>query len=280
MSAETVIKVKNLSCLSGSQFLLNNISWQVNRGEQWVVFGRNGCGKTTLLSIIAGYKSYTSGTLEVFGKQYTAENILDIRKKIGWISASFFDKCYLQESALDIVLSSLSGALGVPFDVSNAQIAKAKRLLSDLGLEDKIHSPFDLLSKGERQHVLIARAFMTDPEILILDEPGTGLDVLARERLLVTIKELAAAKDTTIIYVTHYPEEILPFFDQAMLLRNGTVYKIGPTAELFSSEVMSDFFSYPVTIKYANERYNFSIRSEALDVSNVRSEERTVNYNA
>lgn len=280
MSAETVIKVKNLSCLSGSQFLLNNISWQVKRGEQWVVFGRNGCGKTTLLSIIAGYKSYTSGTLEVFGKQYTAENILDIRKRIGWISASFFDKCYLQESALDIVLSSLSGALGVPFDVSNAQIAKAKRLLSDLGLEDKIHSPFDLLSKGERQHVLIARAFMTDPEILILDEPGTGLDVLARERLLMTIKELAAAKDTTIIYVTHYPEEILPFFDQAMLLRNGTVYKIGPTAELFSSEVMSDFFSYPVTIKYANERYNFSIRSEALDVSNMRSEERTVNLNA
>ena len=280
MSAETVIKVKNLSCLSGSQFLLNNISWQVKRGEQWVVFGRNGCGKTTLLSIIAGYKSYTSGTLEVFGQQYTATNILDIRRKIGWISASFFDKCYLQESVLDIVLSSLSGALGVPFEVSNAQIAKAKRLLSDLGLEDKIHSPFDLLSKGERQHVLIARAFMTDPEILILDEPGTGLDVLARERLLVTIKELAAAKDTTIIYVTHYPEEILPFFDKAMLLRNGTVYKIGPTAELFSSEVMSDFFSYPVIIKYANERYNFSIRSEALDVSNVRSEERTVNYNA
>ena len=267
MSAETVIKVKNLSCLSGSQFLLHNISWEVKKGEQWVVFGRNGCGKTTLLSIIAGYKSFSSGELEVFGETYNASNILDIRKRIGWISSSFFDKYYHEERVIDIVLGALSGALGVPFEVENAHIAKAKRLLTDLGLKDKIDSTFDMLSKGERQHVLISRAFMTDPEILILDEPGTGLDVLARERLLATIKELAAERDTTIIYVTHYPEEILPSFDKTLLLRNGATYKIGTTNELFTSEVMSDFFSYPAVIKYSNERYNFSIESEALDTT-------------
>ena len=267
MSAETVIKVKNLSCLSGSQFLLHNISWEVKKGEQWVVFGRNGCGKTTLLSIIAGYKSFSSGDLEVFGQKYNASNILDIRKRIGWISSSFFDKYYHEERVIDIVLGALSGALGVPFEVENAHIAKAKRLLTDLGLKDKIDSTFDMLSKGERQHVLISRAFMTDPEILILDEPGTGLDVLARERLLATIKELAAERDTTIIYVTHYPEEILPSFDKTLLLRNGATYKIGATSELFTSEVMSDFFSYPAIIKYSNERYNFSIESDALDTT-------------
>lgn len=267
MSAETVIKVKNLSCLSGSQFLLHNISWEVKKGEQWVVFGRNGCGKTTLLSIIAGYKSFSSGELEVFGQKYNAANILDIRKRIGWISSSFFDKYYHEERVMDIVLGSLSGALGVPFEVKNAHIAKAKRLLTDLGLKDKIDSTFDMLSKGERQHVLISRAFMTDPEILILDEPGTGLDVLARERLLATIKDLAAERDTTIIYVTHYPEEILPSFDKTLLLRNGATYKIGATQELFTSEVMSDFFSYPAVIKYSNGRYNFSIESEALDTT-------------
>ena len=197
---------------------------------------------------------------------------MDIRKQIGWISSSFFDKYYHEEAVLDIVLSSLSGALGVPFEVTNAQIKKAKRLLTDLGIPDKIHATFDMLSKGERQHVLIARAFMTDPQILILDEPGTGLDVLARERLLATIKDLAAARDTTIIYVTHYPEEILPSFDKALLLRNGTVYKIGATQELFTSEVMSDFFSFPVNIQYANERYNFSIRSEAIAVAADRKD--------
>ena len=272
MSPETIVEVKNLSCLSGSQFLLNNISWTIKQGEQWIVFGRNGCGKTTLLSIVAGYKQFSSGKLTVFGQSYSAENILDIRKQIGWISSSFFDKYYHEEAVLDIVLSSLSGALGVPFEVTNAQIKKAKRLLTDLGIPDKIHATFDMLSKGERQHVLIARAFMTDPQILILDEPGTGLDVLARERLLATIKDLAAARDTTIIYVTHYPEEILPSFDKALLLRNGTVYKIGATQELFTSEVMSDFFSFPVNIQYANERYNFSIRSEAIAVAGDRKD--------
>ena len=272
MSPETIVEVKNLSCLSGSQFLLNNISWTIKQGEQWIVFGRNGCGKTTLFSIVAGYKQFSSGKLTVFGQSYSAENILDIRKQIGWISSSFFDKYYHEEAVLDIVLSSLSGALCVPFEVTNAQIKKAKRLLTDLGIPDKIHATFDMLSKGERQHVLIARAFMTDPQILILDEPGTGLDVLARERLLATIKDLAAARDTTIIYVTHYPEEILPSFDKALLLRNGTVYKIGATQELFTSEVMSDFFSFPVNIQYANERYNFSIRSEAIAVAADRKD--------
>ena len=266
MSEDVVINVKNLSCLSGSQFLLNNISWQVHKGEQWVVFGRNGCGKTTLLSIIAGYKSFSSGTLEIFGQSYNAANILELRRRIGWISSSFFDKYYHEEGVLDIVLSALSGTLGVPFDVSNAQMIKAKRLLIDLGLKDKIHATFDMLSKGERQHVLIARAFMTDPEILILDEPGTGLDVLARERLLATIKDLASAYDTTIIYVTHYPEEILASFDKTLLLRNGAVYKLGLTRELFTSEVMSDFFSYPAQIHYTGERYNFAIPAEAIAV--------------
>lgn len=266
MSEDVVINVKNLSCLSGSQFLLNNISWQVHKGEQWVVFGRNGCGKTTLLSIIAGYKSFSSGTLEIFGQSYNAANILELRRRIGWISSSFFDKYYHEEGVLDIVLSALSGTLGVPFDVSNAQMIKAKRLLIDLGLKDKIHATFDMLSKGERQHVLIARAFMTDPEILILDEPGTGLDVLARERLLATIKDLASAYDTTIIYVTHYPEEILASFDKTLLLRNGAVYKLGLTRELFTSEVMSDFFSYSAQIHYTGERYNFAIPAEAIAV--------------
>jgi iron complex transport system ATP-binding protein len=263
MSAETVIKVKNLSCLSGSQFLLYNINWEIKKGEQWVVFGRNGCGKTTLLSIIAGYKSFSSGELEVFGQTYDASNILDIRKRIGWISSSFFDKYYHGERVLDIVLASLTGALGMPLEVENAQLAKAKQLLTQLGLRDKIDNTFDMLSKGERQHVLIARAFMTDPEILILDEPGNGLDVLARERLLATIQTLAAGRDTTIIYVTHYPEEILPSFDKSLLLRNGAVYQTGTTQELFTTEVMSDFLNHAIHVEYTGERYNFSLPSDA-----------------
>ena len=264
-NTENIIEVENLCCLSGSQYLLNNINWKVKGGEQWVVFGRNGCGKTTLLSIIAGYKSFSSGTVKVFGQEYTKDNILDIRKRIGWVSSSFFDKTYQQEAVFDIVISALTGAMGRDFHVSNKDIAKARLLLERLGLKTKIDASFATLSKGERQNVLIARVFMTNPEIMILDEPATGLDVLAREVLLATIKELAEDQNTTMIYVTHYPEEILPSFDKCLLLRNGATYKIGPTKDLFNSEQMSDFLSYPVQITPADGRYAFAIQSAGLE---------------
>ena len=262
---EILIDIKNLSCQAGYQYLLRDINWQVKPGEQWVVFGQNGCGKTTLLSIVAGYKGYSSGELRIFGEEYAPENIVNLRQRIGWISSSFFDKCYTTEIVLDIVLSGLFGTLGLQFDIENAHIIKARDLLIELGLKDKIMSPFDLLSKGERQQVLIARAFIASPEILILDEPGTGLDALARERLLATIKALADAKETTIIYVTHYPEEILPSFDHCLLLRNSAIYRLGSTEELFTSEIMSDFFNYPVLVsREADERFDFTIDSEAI----------------
>ena len=150
---EILIDIKNLSCQAGYQYLLRDINWQVKPGEQWVVFGQNGCGKTTLLRIVAGYQGYSSGELRIFGEEYAPENILNLRQRIGWISSSFFDKCYTTEIVLDIVLSGLFGTLGLQFDIENAHIIKARDLLIELGLKDKIMSPFDLLSKGERQQV-------------------------------------------------------------------------------------------------------------------------------
>ena len=258
---KTLINVEALSCQAGAQYLLHDINWEIKEGENWVVFGRNGCGKTTLLSIIAGYKAFSNGKLMVFGEQYTEENILDLRKKIGWISSSFFDKFYHSERVLDIVLSGLYGTLGTNFAISNNDIKKAKSLLREVGLERKIVSTYDMLSKGERQQVLIARAFMSNPEILILDEPGTGLDAMARAKLLETLRELAERSNKTMIFVTHYPEEILPPFDHCVLLRDGVIYKTGATEELFVSEIMSDFFEYPVEIKKEDELYTFKIES-------------------
>ncbi len=230
MANENIIEVENLCCLSGSQFLLNNISWQVKRGEQWVVFGRNGCGKTTLLSIIAGYKSYSSGKVKVFGEEYTKDNILDIRKRIGWVSSSFFDKTYTQESVFDIVISALTGAMGRDFNVSNKDIAKARLLLESLGLKTKIDSSFTTLSKGERQNVLIARAFMTNPEIMILDEPATGLDVLARRELWQVIRSLRGR--VTVILTTHYLEEAEALSDRIGILSHGRLRICGTAQEL------------------------------------------------
>ena len=262
--AETLLKVESLSCQAGAHYLLHDINWEIKEGENWVVFGRNGCGKTTLLSIIAGYKAFSNGRLTIFGEEYTEENILSLRKRIGWISSSFFDKFYHSERVIDIVMSGIFGTIGTNFNVTNEDIKKAKHILSEVGLKDKIAVTYDILSKGERQQVLIARAFMSNPEVLILDEPGTGLDAMARAQLLETLKQLAEEKEKTVIFVTHYPEEILAPFDHCVLLRDGVIYKIGMTEDLFIPEVMSDFFEHPVGIKKEDELYTFKIESDSM----------------
>lgn len=243
---EPIIKINNLSYKSGYTYLLRDINWEVQKGEHWVVFGLNGSGKTTLLSMIAGYRRQTHGSLQLFGKPYCDETVFDFRQKVGWVSSSFFDKYMNHESALNIVLSGLSGTLGLSGGITNKQVKMAKLLLKQFNLGDKIDYPFDILSKGERQNVLIARALLPQPEILILDEPSTGLDVLAKEYMLSVVRELAANTDITMLYVTHYAEEIQPLFQHSMLLKKGRVYAKGLTEDLFQDERLTGFLEYPV----------------------------------
>lgn len=245
---ELVIETTKLSCKSGRRYLIKDIDWQVNRGEHWVVFGMNGSGKTTLLSAIAGFKQPTHGELRVFGHSFTKDNILEIRRRIGWVSSSFFDRYYTKESALDIVLSGKFGTLGISDAVYDGDIKRAKALLKELHLGDKISRPFHMMSKGERQNVLIARALFFNPDILVLDEPCTGLDVLAREHLQNTVQDLAKNTEVSIIYVTHYTEEILDIFTKALLLRQGCVYAQGKREAIFTEEIMGDFLGHSVTL--------------------------------
>lgn len=250
---EPIIKVENLCCQADNRYLLRDINWQVAKGERWVVFGLNGSGKTTLLSIIAGYKMPTGGSVEVFGEPYSQDNILSVRKRIGCVSSSYFDKYYTKESALTIVLSGLCGTLGVDSTVKADDFIRAKALLSEWNLDRKFDFPFSMLSKGERQNVLIARALIAEPEILALDEPGTGLDVLAREQLLRKIDQLAAETAMTIIYVSHYPEEILPIFDRCLVLRRGRLIKKGELTEIMTTEQLTEILEADVTVTYLQD---------------------------
>lgn len=245
---QPIIEAKGLSCLVGHQYLLHNINWQVHSGEQWVVFGMNGSGKTTLLSIIAGYRPFTHGSLKVFGETYTQDNILAMRQKVGWVSSSFFDRYYHKETPLEIVLTGKFGTLGMRGAISDKDVIRTQKLLTAFRLGDKINQPYQLLSKGERQNVLIVRALFSKPELLILDEPCSGLDILARDRLLDTVGFLAEKSKITIIYVTHYTEEITPIFDNALLLSHGRIYAQGKTKALFTPDAMEKFLGYPVQI--------------------------------
>ena len=257
---DKIVTVEKLCVQSSSRYLLRDINWEVKRGEQWVVFGLNGSGKTTLLSVIAGFKEPTAGRVTVFGEAYSQANLLKNRRRIGWVSSSFFDKYYTRESALNIVLSGLSGTLGITGAISEEDVLKAKALLAEWHFGDRIDMPFSLLSKGERQNILIARALIAEPEILVLDEPGTGLDVLAREYLLQKINTLADRRQMTIIYVTHYPEEIQPIFQHCLILREGQIAASGPTSALLSSACLSEALQAAVTVKQeADGRFNLRV---------------------
>lgn len=248
------IDIKNLNCKMGTHYLLKDINWTVEKGSHWVVFGMNGSGKTTLLSIIAGMRAFNTGNLTVLGEMYTEENVLDLRKKIGFISSSFFDKVLSKEAVLDIVLSGKFGTVGKSGNVSNTDIKCAKTLLQELRLRDKIDRPFDWLSKGERQSVLVARAIMGNPEILVLDEPSTGLDVYAREYLINTVQDFACNTDATIIYVTHYVEEISRNLDNCLLMKNGQIYMSGKTEDIFTANNLSTLLNYPVQLTTCGNR--------------------------
>ena len=253
------IKVEKLGCKSGHRYLLRDINWKVVPGEHWLVFGMNGSGKTTLLSIIAGFKQETEGRIELFGQALNNQTIMEVRKKIGFISASFFGKIYGNESARTIVFSGLSGTYGLDGRAPLKAEQKAYDLLDAFHLKDRADYPFYMFSKGEQQSILIARALINDPELLILDEPYTGLDICNREYIADTITSLGRRSDLTIIYVTHDVEEITALFDNTLLLKNGMIFRQGKTKELFTSEIFSKYLERDVKL-YGNQEEGYGIK--------------------
>ena len=241
---EPIIQTAHLSCKMGQSYLLKDITWQVLPGQNWVVYGLNGSGKTTLLSIIAGYKSYTQGQLRIFGQSYSNANVLALRRRIGWVSGSFYDRYYTKESVLDIILSGKFGTLSVGSDLTLSDVALARQLTEELGIADKLYHAFDMLSKGERQNVMIARALFAGPDLLVLEEPCSGLDVYNRAHLFASIRQLAQKQGLTIIYVTHYTEEIIDIFDHALLLRKGRVFAQGLTQDLLQTQTLQNFLGH------------------------------------
>ena len=248
-----IIDAQHLSCKSGKSYIIQDINWQVKKGEHWIVFGVNGCGKTTLLSTVTGFQKYTHGQLNVFGQPYSKQNIIEHRKRIGWVSGSFFDKYYHHEQVLTIVLSGLTGTLNINGQITDQDIVNAKKWLNRFDLLNKQDMPYDFLSKGQRQNVLLARALIADPDILILDEPASGLDVLSREKMLNLMENMAIHTNKTFIYVTHYLEEILPAFDHALLLKNGKVFDKGDTTAIFTDENLTNFLDHPVHLLADND---------------------------
>ncbi|MGX9134094.1 ABC transporter ATP-binding protein [Rummeliibacillus sp. JY-2-4R] len=251
-----VLHLQDVSLRKDESWILHHIDWEIQKGEHWVLYGLNGAGKTALLNMLCAYYFPTSGQVEVVGKTFGKSVLGDqLRRKIGIVSAGFQEMLNPLDSAFEIVLSGAYASIGL-YDKPTPEIReKAIRLLHRLGSFDYADRNYETLSQGEKQRILIGRALMLDPELLILDEPATGFDFIAREALLKTVDEIAKMENgPTIIYVTHHVEEILPVFQNTLLLKKGEVFAKGKTKEMLKSDTLSAFFETPVECIWRNER--------------------------
>lgn len=248
---------KNVSFIRDKKTLLNNVNWKVDVSENWAILGLNGAGKTLLLQLICGYLWPSSGRLEVLGQIFGEASIPELQRRIGWVSTALQYRMKNWETAEKIVLSGKFASIGLYQSYTEAELEHAKQILIDAGGESLIGKRYDVLSQGERQLVLISRALMTNPELLILDEPCNGLDLFAREKLLTQIQQIANQDEhPTLLYVTHHTEEILPCFNHLMLLKDGEIFAKGKQEELFGEEKLADFYAEPIQIiPLKNERF-------------------------
>lgn len=265
----SLIKAESITVKKGSKYILKDINWNIESGENWVLFGLNGCGKTTLLSLLSGYQTAKEGKNFLFDEQVNKENFLALRKKVGFVSSSFFDRYLCQETVQDIVWAGKFGTLGLVDEITDADVRKGKAILRELGLKDKMRYPYDCLSKGQQQRVLIARALMADPEILLLDEPCSGLDIVAREKFLHSIQSIAEERNIAIVYVTHHTEEILPFFNKAALMKNGGLFAQGDIKEIFSDKILTEFFGTKSTVLWSDKHFFINLDLNVEHRSNI-----------
>lgn len=273
--ASPAIQIEHLFFKIGNRYLLEDINWTIQSGEKWVVYGMNGSGKTTLLSCIAGVQHYDSGLLKIFGESYTEQNYSMLKRRIGFVSGSFFDNHYHKETVLDIVLSGKYGYLGLQYDISLSDVFHAKELLKAFHLEDMFYRSFNTLSKGERQNVMIARALMSNPDILILDEPCSGLDLYNRDYLFRIIDLLSSKLNITIIYVTHYLEEISDLYTNCLMMKNGKVYAQGNMKDIMTDKHLEGLLGYPVLLKQLpDEGYQLTLAEESNLNSSLQRLER------
>ncbi len=237
--------------------ILDHVDWTVSDDQRWVVLGPNGAGKTTILQLAATLLHPTSGTVTVLDEQLGRSDVFELRPRIGFASSAMARRIPAEETVLDVVLTAAFSVLGRWNESYEAIDEKrARRVLSEWKLEHLADRTFGTLSDGEQKRVQIARAVMTDPEVLLLDEPTASLDLGAREELLGLLAGYAAEPTTpAMIMVTHHVEEIPVGFTHVLLLRAGAVVAAGPVAETLTADNLSRTFGMPIALTSDAGRY-------------------------
>lgn len=254
-----VVRLEAVAVVRDEVALLGDVTWSVGSGERWALLGPNGSGKTTLLRVVGAGLWPTRGTVEILGERLGRVDMRELRKRITVVSASVARTLRPAQPALDVVMTGRHAALETWWhEYSDDDRTRAGVLLTDAGFGGDLFAQraFGLLSEGERQQVLLARALMGEPELILMDEPAAGLDLGARERLLARLADLAADPAVPpMILVTHHLEEIPPGVTHVALLRRGQMLAAGPIDDVLTDGVVSDAFGVGVAVEHRGGRW-------------------------
>jgi iron complex transport system ATP-binding protein len=263
----TVLEISNLRIQRGGVVILDDVNWRVERGQHWAILGANGSGKTSLLSALTGYLTPTSGEIFLLGKIYGESDWRELRKQIGLVSSSVRQMMADDEPAIETVASGKYAMIDFWGRVSRAEKTQALKLLRQVECEYLAERPWRVLSQGERQRVLIGRALMAKPRVLILDEPCAGLDPAAREHFLQFIQRLGARKNSPMLaLVTHHVEEIMPVFSHLLVLKNGKVLATGKKSSVLNSKNLSSAFCARMKLQQMENRYVMKVTMKSRGV--------------
>ena len=261
---QPILEVSELRIQRGCTHILDGISWRVDRGQHWVILGANGSGKTSLLSALTGYLMPTEGEIAVLGQHYGESDWRELRKQIGIVSSSVRQMMADAEPAIETVVSGKYAMIDFWGRPTRRDQLQARRILARIECLHLAERPWRVLSQGERQRILIGRALMARPRLLILDEPCAGLDPAAREHFLGFLERLGRGKSApTLVLVTHHVEEIMPVFSHVLILRGGSVLAAGSRASVMKTELLSQAFNARLRLSQVSGRYALQVAANA-----------------
>ena len=248
-----LVQIQNATVYLNDTPALKAVDWTVRPGENWALVGNNGSGKTTLLKLIFGeLLPIDGGTVHWFNSR-TWNGLAEIREQVGYVSAEYQENYDRNVTGLEVVESGFFASIGLWQKVTGPQKQRAEECLHLLEIEYLGSKPFRSMSYGEARRVLLARALVHRPALLVLDEPCTGLDIPTRERFLETLQILS--QETQMIYVTHHIEEILPAITHVLYLKDGQPFRQGKKDAMLQDEILSEALGHPLTLHQTNGRY-------------------------
>jgi iron complex transport system ATP-binding protein len=263
----SVLQLTDVSIIRDGNTILDKLTWSVDDSERWVILGPNGAGKTTLLQIAAALIHPSSGTAVLLDDRLGAVDVFELRPRIGFVSSAMARRIPGNETVINVVMTaaySVTGRWNEEYE--DVDVERARTVLDDWKLGHLAERTFGGLSDGEQKRVLIARAVMTNPELLLLDEPAASLDVGSREELLQLLHGFASEPDApAMVMVTHHVEEIPPGFTNAMLLAKGTIVASGSLADVITSDQLTAAFSLPLEVTEHGHRYSARASSSLVE---------------